>query len=157
MKKYFYLFILILISCTVFAAEKTSMSDSEITERLIGKWHITLNEDNMKLDAVDEYLPDGKLIQKGTLEVSGQKLNIEMEATWKINKGKLISTLVSIEPKGMIPIGLTSTDTVVSIDKEKFVYSDDETGEVQTYYRISKWAYWGQPSTGCCPKPIFNK
>jgi hypothetical protein len=140
MKKYFFFFILILLSCNVFAAEKTGLSDSEISKLLTGKWRIMLSEDNMKLDAVDDYLPDGTVIQKGRLTAAGQTMNIEMKATWKIENGKLISTLVSIKPVGIMPVGLTTTDTVVSIDKVKFVFKDGETGERQTYYRISKKA-----------------
>ena len=138
MKKYFFVFILILISCTVFASEKTNLSDSEISKLLIGKWRIMLSDKKMKLDAVDEYLPDGKVIQKGKLTASGQKLNIEMEATWKVESGKLVSSLVSIKPKGLMPIGLTNTDTVISINKVKFIFRDGNTGELQTYYRVSK-------------------
>lgn len=137
MKKFLFFFILILISCNVFASEKTSLPDSKISELIIGKWHLTLSDENMKLDTVDEYLPGGKMVQKGKLTVSGQDLDVALEATWKIENGKLISTLVSVEPEGMMPAGLTTTDTVVSIDKEKFVCSSDKTGEIQTYYRVS--------------------
>ena len=117
MKKYFFVFILILISCTVFASEKTNLSDSEISKLLIGKWRIMLSD-------------------KKT--ASGQKLNIEMEATWKVESGKLVSSLVSIKPKGLMPIGLTNTDTVISINKVKFIFRDGNTGELQTYYRVGK-------------------
>lgn len=138
MKTYFSIFILILISCSVFAAEKTNLSDSEISGLLIGKWLITLsnNNNNTKLVAVDEYLPNGKARQKGILTVSNQHMNIKMESTWKVENGELISSLVSITPKGMMPVGLTTTDTVISIDKEKFILRDGKTGELQTYYRV---------------------
>ena len=65
-------------------------------------------------------------------------MNIKMESTWKIENGKLISSLVSMEPEGMLPVGITTRDTVISIDKTKFVFRDDTTGERQTYYRVSK-------------------
>ena len=141
MKKFLFFFILLLISCTVLAAEKTSLSDSKISGLLIGKWRIMLNDRDSKLDAVDEYLPDGKVIQKGKLTAAGKRININMESTWKVENGKLISSLVSIKPKGMLPIGLTTADTVISIDKVKFVFRDDKTGERQTYYRVSKESY----------------
>ena len=91
MKKYFTFFILILISCNVFAAEKTNLSDSEISGLLIGKWRIMLNDNSMKLDAVDEYMPDGTVIQKGKLTATGQQINIKMDSTWKVENGKLKS------------------------------------------------------------------
>ena len=138
MKKYFSFFILVLISCSVFAAEKTSLPDSEISELLIGKWRIMLSDKNTKLDAVDDYMPDGKVFQKGKLTASGKRMNIEMESTWKVENGKLISSLVYVKPKGLLPIGLTTTDTVISINKTKFVFRDDKTGERQTYYRVAK-------------------
>ena len=59
-----------------------------------------------------------------------------MESKWKVEKGKLISTLVSIRPRGILPAGLTTTDTVISIDKVEFVFRDDKTGKRQTYYRM---------------------
>ena len=138
MKKYFFFFILTLISCSVFAAEKTNLPDNEISKLLIGKWRILLSDKKTKLDSVDEYLPDGKVIQKGMLTASGKRMNIEMESTWKIEDGKLIYSLLSIKPKGMLPIGLTTADTVISIDKAKFVFRDDKTRERQTCFRVSK-------------------
>ncbi len=140
MKKLFLVFIVLLVSCSVFAAEKTNLPDTEISGLLIGKWRITLSNNNTKLVAVDEYLPDGKARQKGVLTVANRRMNIQMESTWKIENGKLISSLVSITPKGMMPVGLTTTDTVISIDKEKFVLRGEKTGELQTYYRVGKKA-----------------
>jgi hypothetical protein len=138
MKKFLSFFILILIHCTVFAAGKTNLSDDEISAMLVGKWRVMLSDENTKLDAVDNYLPDGRMIQEGKLTTSGQRMNIKMESTWKIKDGKLISTLVSISPKGLIPVGLTTTDTVISIDKVKFVFKDGQTGKRETYYRVTK-------------------
>lgn len=140
MKKYLSFFILtmILSSCATHTVIRINLSDNEISELVIGKWNINITDEDKKLIAVDEYLPDGRVIQKGTLSFAGMKMNINAESTWKIENGKLISSLVSIEPEGMIPIGETFSDTVISIDKEKFVFIDGNTGERATYYRINK-------------------
>ena len=137
MKRYFIIIpILVLLSCTVFAAQKRGLSDSEISGLLTGKWRVMLSEDNTKLDAVNEYRSDGTMVQEGRLTVSGKRMNIHIESTWKVEKGKLISTLVSIRPRGILQAGLTTTDTVISIDKTEYVFRDDKTGKRQTYYRI---------------------
>ncbi len=138
MKRYFIIIpILVLFSCTVFAAQKKrGLSDSEISGLLTSKWRVMLSEDNTKLDAVNEYRSDGTMVQEGRLTVSGKRMNIHIESTWKVEKGKLISTLVSISPRGILPAGLTTTDTVISIDKTEYVFRDDKTGKRQTYYRM---------------------
>ena len=136
MKTFFSIFIMFIVCSSSFAAEKTILSDKEISELLIGKWQISMIDNNVKIDAVDEFLPDGSMKQKGVLTVSNNKINIEMKSTWKVENGILTSTLLSITPKDMLPVGLTTSDTVISIDKEKFVYMDSETGERDTYHRV---------------------
>jgi len=140
MKTSFSLFILVLFCSVGFAAEKSTLSDDAISKALIGKWRISIDGNDVKINAIDVFLPNGTMLQKGVLNAYNQKLNIEMEATWKIEKGKPISSLLSVKPKGMTPIGTTSTYTVISIDNEKFVYKNEKTAEVSTCYRVNEKA-----------------
>ena len=137
MKKCISIFILILLFCTVSAAGKPRLSDREISRLLVGKWRVMMSEGDTKLDAVNVYRSDGRMIQNGKLKAGGKRINIIMESAWKVEKGKLISSLVFIRPKGLLPAGLKTEDTIISIDKVKFVFKDGKTGKRETYYRIS--------------------
>ena len=138
MKKYFSIFILVMFSCAVLAAGKTRLSDSEISELLVGRWRVMMSDGDTKLDAVNVYHADGRMIQNGRVTAKGKRINIAMESAWKVEKGKLISSLVSIKPRGLIPAGLKTTDTIISINKVEFVFKDGKTGKRETYYRISE-------------------
>jgi hypothetical protein len=132
------------VSTLSFSTQKTDLSDSEISEMLLGKWRIFKQEDIAVLDMIIEYLPKQKMIVSISAIHPLGNSDIELESMWKVESGKLSFTIKSAKHEGDIQaentfvddmIGSTCMDTIFAIDQEKYVLISDETGELQTYYR----------------------
>lgn len=114
-------------------------SDAYYRKTLVGTWKITIKrDDGIEINTVDTFLANGNIIQKGIMKTPGGIIiNVEAKCTWEIRNGIVFSILKSISPEGLIPLGSTFQDKIISMDANEFKYKNED-GKIYTYKKIIK-------------------
>lgn len=112
-------------------------SDEEINKLLVGKWSVEETNGNVKIKGTSTYKKDGTLEGEATIDLGDQKIVLKVSGTWKVKDGVVTETVTKSNRPDIIKEGMTTKDTVVSInDKEYKIKS--ESGKETTAKRVKE-------------------
>ncbi|MFN0017272.1 MAG: hypothetical protein ACKVP0_03370 [Pirellulaceae bacterium] len=107
-----------------------TLTDAQITERLVGKWQETGDAGGL---VSNEFTKEGKYRSEGVEKRPHGETKFVITASWKVAGGMLTYTIESSKPAFFKP-GETLEEKVLSIDGREFKYRD-VNGKVQTMER----------------------
>jgi hypothetical protein len=103
---------------------------------LVGKWRLSIEEGNLKVEGLSDYKSDGTTKYTVTTEYRGEKSIVEIHAKWRIEGTKLITVVTKTSDSEVTKVGDESTYEVLHIDTQSIKYRDDE-GKVAEESRIT--------------------
>lgn len=109
--------------------------DSYYKKAIIGTWkyHESMPEGGT-IDGTTTYAPNGQVSSVGTISFQNQDFHGVVSGIWSINEGYLYSTVKSSNFPTLMPVGLSSSDKIISIANNEFRYISD--GETSVEYRV---------------------
>jgi uncharacterized protein (TIGR03066 family) len=124
------------VSLSTRADDPKQQSDKEITEKLVGKWVIEINEGGVSGKGYSTFKKDLSFEFSAKLKAGGQTVELEISGTWKVEKGEMTSTVAKSNnptPKK----GDVTKDKVIQVD-DTTLKLKNEKGEVETYKRVKE-------------------
>lgn len=138
-----WLAVLALLSLGLPPGHASELSDREYAERLLGRWWGKEVDEALGRAIIGEtvYAADGtvkgamKIYDRGGDGVIRKTVEVLMIATWEVQDGILITTIVDSLPSDPQFKGLVTRDAILAIDDDKYVLRDLENGRVSERYR----------------------
>lgn len=93
---------------------------------VVSVWKFKIDSKLIKGSGVTEYKADGTMTSKGTLEMLGEKMALDVEGKWRIDGTKLIWEVTKTNDPEMFAVGEKSTEQILSINAKTMRYRDKD-------------------------------
>ena len=115
-----FLSLLLMMFVSVTLAVAAPPSDAEASKLLAGEWVMPPDRLNAVVKGASfQFKEDGIFTSKGLLLLREEKVQIEFDGKWSIKDGVLTEEITHTSHPAIIPSGLVTRDTIISItDKE---------------------------------------
>lgn len=107
-------------------------SDAEATRTLLGEW-VSAKKPGLIAGAM-AFKPDGTFSCQATFMTPDGPLTIKVEGKWRVERGILIEELTRSSHPNLAPVGLATSDTLVSVTKDEYRFRT-ESGKEDSYSR----------------------
>lgn len=97
-----------------------------LRKMVVGVWKFKIADKLIKGSGLSEYKADGTMTSKGTFEILGEKVPVDVEGKWKIEGGKLTVEVTKTNDPEMFAVGEKTSDEILSIDDKTMRYRDED-------------------------------
>lgn len=116
------LFIVTVFALTAMAAPPT---DTEATRLLVGSWV----SGEPRAPGGTTFKADGTFTSDGTFATRNGPITIKVEGKWHVKDGILIEELTRSSHPNIVPVGLTTRDTLLSVTEKEYRYRTEYATE----------------------------
>lgn len=95
-------------------------------DALIGKWHLNMEVDGVRVKAVTDYKAGGNFQSHATVVMDGDSTEVAVKGTWKFDETTLVTTVTESNSPDMLPVGEVSKDEILELSANTLRYRDED-------------------------------
>jgi hypothetical protein len=121
----------LLMGCSHDNSSEKPLSDSDISERIVGTWKVNETSPNgVSSSGTVSILRDGSVTCAAKYVRGERDLIMNYTASWQVENGFLIETIKTTGNSNLLAIGFVTRDKVLSLDDQKFVFQTESGGKI---------------------------
>lgn len=106
------------------------LGDAEATGKLVGTWAIPKEYRNAALkDGQTTFKADGTFTSFTSVKINDKQVRIEVQGKWKVQKGVVIQEITKSNKEQLVPVGVTTRDTILELTDKAYLYRSDKGQE----------------------------
>ena len=123
-----------LVACLLLLSSLSAIAESaahdSLDKMILGSWRESVVMGEVSSSGISVYSPDSTVTHQIKAVAPGLTLEIRTRSRWRIEGSELITEVTESSRPDAIPVGAIERDTIVSMERNRWVYRDSDGVEV---------------------------
>jgi len=121
----------LLMGCSHGNSTEKPLSDSSISERIVGTWKVNETSPNgVSSSGTFSILRDGSVTCAARYVRGEHDLIMNYTASWQVENGFLVEAIKKTSNSNLLAVGFVTRDKVLSLDDQRFIFETETGGKI---------------------------